>query len=758
VGAPCGRPRAPIGSTNLKESLAAFLVVVSLVAGCREEQRPRGSTSQSLQAQFRQADRGRTLLEAAGAQLADLPSAVDTALRPPSVIIDSTKSSNRADIQAVCLANPQAKGPPQYTIIQVPSGNARFRSLDVQPGDVIKYYVREDETVDEQSNKEGLSRQIAIDLKVAQVIDENTLLLEKGLSPNVVRDRLERMSRVLNDESLRSAATLATGMVVPAKIEIWRYADDRLLEVNRQLREYMTRRLPPLGWEPSPDYKVLEQIAGWLNQWVRQSAPKDDWQREPLVGGVQKIFAADEKLRTYISDDALAAQAFEPYDSRLLQEAIWLRDISRWAQAANGDVGSPAIGFTPSVWWLWQSSGAAGNTRWTAAAAWSEWLGETSRALARAAALFDWTIRNVQLDADESATPHRPGQALMFGHGTAEQRAWIFALLCRHQRLSPMILVLPEEGAGKAQQFSDGTQMWAVGVLAGGQVFLFDTRLGLPVSGPGGQGIATLAQALADDAVLRQLDVENAPYPVTADALKAVEARIVADPFDLSRRAAQVQANLAGNNQVILTANARELAAALEGVGGVQGVALWDFPFRTLRDQLSVGLAARETDALAFEPFAVRPKLWKARTRHFQGRRFESKEMKGEITDDHQEATSLYIDKSVRPTYREIANVTSPAQRRVEEKSKLNATYWLGLLAFDEGQFEVAAHWFSRPEITGAESSWNAGARYNLARTLAAQNKLAEAIELLEADTSPQQHGNKVLARQWKQRLETANK
>jgi hypothetical protein len=408
------------------------------------------------------------------------------------------------------------------------------------------------------------------------------------------------------------------------------------------------------------------------------------------------------------------------------------------------------------VWWLWHSNAAPGNTRWTAAAAWSDWLGETSRSLARAAALFDWTVRNIQLDADEGAIPHRPGQALVFGHGTAEQRAWIFALLCRHQRLNSVILVLPTEAAGNARQFSDGTRTWAVGVLVGGQVFLFDPRLGLPLPGPSGEGIATLAQAQADDSILRQLDLEGALYPVTAEALAAVEARIVSDQFDLSRRAAQVQANLAGNNQVVLTAAARDLAAALEKVGGVRGVALWDFPFRTLRDQLGLGIAARETDALAFEPFAVRPKLWKARTRHFQGRRFESKEMKGEITDDHQEANGLYIDKSVRPTYREIANVTSPAQRRVEEKAKLNATYWLGLLAFDEGQFEVAAHWFSRPEIAAADSPWNTGARYNLARTLAAANKLADAIKILESDASPQQHGNQVLARHLKTRLEAA--
>jgi hypothetical protein len=76
-------------------------------------------------------------------------------------------------------------------------------------------------------------------------------------------------------------------------------------------------------------------------------------------------------------------------------------------------------------------------------------------------------------------------------------------------------------------------------------------------------------------------------------------------------------------------------------------------------------------------------------------------------------------------------------------------------LSFDDGRFEVAAHWLSRPDLTAAESPRAAGARYNLARTYEAQEKLAEAIELLQQDdSSPQQHGNRLRARGLKARLE----
>ncbi len=81
--------------------------------------------------------------------------------------------------------------------------------------------------------------------------------------------------------------------------------------------------------------------------------------------------------------------------------------------------------------------------------------------------------------------------------------------------------------------------------------------------------------------------------------------------------------------------------------------------------------------------------------RHFQGRRKrERKAWRMKPLDDHREAAELYTSKSVRPTDREIAAATSADERRVESTAKLNATYWLGLLSFDDGKYDVAAHWF----------------------------------------------------------------
>jgi TolA-binding protein len=115
------------------------------------------------------------------------------------------------------------------------------------------------------------------------------------------------------------------------------------------------------------------------------------------------------------------------------------------------------------------------------------------------------------------------------------------------------------------------------------------------------------------------------------------------------------------------------------------------------------------------------------------------------------------MSRSVRPTDLHIAKAASPDERRVNSSAKRDATYWLGLLSYDDGKFDVAADWFRRPELNTADSPWRTGAMYNLARCLEAAGQLEEAIQILESDSSsPQQNGNKVRARELQTRAKEA--
>ncbi|HEX4415124.1 MAG TPA: hypothetical protein VH107_15915, partial [Lacipirellulaceae bacterium] len=96
----------------------------ALVAGC-QPQTPTTSGKQSQQSQLRSRQSADALLKATANQLNDLPSAVDTELRPPEIVLDSRKSTDGQDVYAICKANP--KTPERgANIIYVPAGNSRF--------------------------------------------------------------------------------------------------------------------------------------------------------------------------------------------------------------------------------------------------------------------------------------------------------------------------------------------------------------------------------------------------------------------------------------------------------------------------------------------------------------------------------------------------------------------------------------------------------------------------------------------------------
>jgi hypothetical protein len=523
---------------------------------------------------------------------------------------------------------------------------------------------------------------------------------------------------VLDDKALLVEGSLNQEATLPAKIEIWRFTDDRLVDIRRQLMRYILRRLPPVGWQPSPDAQALDQIVVQINQWLRQSEPAVEWQVDLLLATLDPALAANKDLAQDISPEGLASQFFLPYDGRVLQEAVWLRDISRWA------------------------------------------VGDSFNKLARAEALFDWTVRNIQLDADANRAAERPWQTLLYGRGTAEQRAWVFALLCRQQGLDVVMLGFALPSVEGAAATPSQPQFWLPALVDEDQLYLFDTRLGLPIPGPDRKGVATLKQVGDNDALLRQLDLEGSPYPVTAEQLKNVVAYVVADPFDLSRRVRQVETKLTGDDQLALSVNASEQAERVKKLAEMSDVRIWDVPFQTLADQLSLGPGARREAALKFEPFAWRPTLWKARTRQFQGRRQIADESKNtdpdDLVDDHGEATRLYMNKSIRPPDRTIA-MSGEEERRILETAKLDATLWLGVMALDDKKYDVADHWLGRPELMAKGSPWSGSARYNLARAHEAQGRIDEAVALLEQDDSPQQQGNRLRAKWLKERAKAGS-
>jgi hypothetical protein len=162
-----------------------------------------------------------------------------------------------------------------------------------------------------------------------------------------------------------------------------------------------------------------------------------------------------------------------------------------------------------------------------------------------AARAFAWVVREVRLREHEGeAVP--PAFVLRRGWGTPLERALVFLALLEQlgdpsapqPELLSCLLYLPGD--------SGGERFWACGVVAGDgkDLYLFDPRLGLPIPGPKGDGIATLAELRKQPEVLTVLNIDKQRYDVTAEQARSARARLVCPLSGLSSRMRYLQDEL----------------------------------------------------------------------------------------------------------------------------------------------------------------------------------------------------------------------
>jgi hypothetical protein len=328
----------------------------------------------------------------------------------------------------------------------------------------------------------------------------------------------------------------------------------------------------------------------------------------------------------------------------------------------------------------------------------------------------------------------------------------VFAELCRQQAID-VVLVQPTAGDG------DAAPPLLAAALIEDQLYLFDPALGLPLpSSAGAARVGTLAELVADDQLLRQFDVgDQYTYPLTAKQLDGATALVVASPLQLARRSALLEERIEGEDVVELATDASALAERIGTLPHIAAVKLWEQPFQALNDEATMpnvgGRQWRPLAAAEFAPFAERPLLWKARVLHFQGnkaiRASERSDPLAEAREGHADASVLYQDPTVRMSDAKLEKLEA-AKRTVYEAAKSAASYWLGLLCYSRGDYEVAAQWLGERSLNREpKGKWAPGARYNLARTYEELERPQDAIKLLEAtpEGDPQLFGNLVRAK-----------
>jgi len=480
-----------------------------------------------------------------------------------------------------------------------------------------------------------------------------------------------------------------------------------------------------------------------LNQWIASQKPSPDWRPARLLETLPATLRAAKTLKE------LESLSFPLRDGPELRQVMWLRGVAAVA--------------TP----------------------------ESTDDLDRAVRLFDWTIRNIQLESPESLPPaaaHLPWQSIVFGRGHANERAWVFALLARQQGLDVVMLA-------RAAAHGDEPEETGLAALAiDGRFYLFDPRLGLPIPGPEGKGVATLDEAADDDALLRRLDLDSEhPYPLKSSDLDHVVAMVEASPNYLSQRMWMVESHLAGGQRPVLALDADDLARRLRACAHISDVRIWPFPYRRLReagrrkrndnDAAPLVIAA---DPLLAEmapfvlPFVMKRKkndkpkpvaaLWRGRVLHLLGRFtgdeganfFYQLSRPPDIDLEQQALRAVELAKALvqrgpegRATAEQLVHATDQNIALIR-RAKEDASYWLGLAAFERAGreqrrdlYETAIDYFSQRTLAATPGGpWTHGAEYNLARTYEALGRSDEARRTYRQDEdAPQHHGNMLRAR-----------
>lgn len=497
------------------------------------------------------------------------------------------------------------------------------------------------------------------------------------------------------------------------------------------------------------------RIISALNSWSEQTPAAEDWSPPELIKTLEP------RLRNAPGLPNLDASRFLPNDVDYLQLNYVLRQVTTWAGQATGD--DPLF-----AEWLSSLEDRLGS--------------EGQFQLRQASQLFDWTIRNIDLQPLEPDSPapsitdlpagltfRGPGyrqttlQTLMRGSGDPWQRSRVFIQLCRQAGIDACLLGLEEDDSPKPSE-------WLVGVRIGEELFLFEPRLGIPVPGPNQVGIASLAEARKDASVLRRLNVPGwFDYPIDAEMAQQTVALLDAPPEALSQRMARLESGFTGETRMVLGYDVDASGKAFEAIPGIAAAKLWSIPMEARIYQAAMAELAEQDLNLA----AWQASEWGMLTRGFPLARARWEHLVGNFDREGQEegARVMYMQMrhpefdiddlefnvDLQKSYgirRELGQSNEEFSfqvRRIQDVmriAKRAASYWLSLIHYDTGDYENARNWYEK-RVLGDEqqSRWEAGARYNLARSLEHLGEVEQASALYKTIGDPQEHGNRIRAR-----------
>ncbi|APW63567.1 tetratricopeptide repeat protein [Paludisphaera borealis] len=405
-------------------------------------------------------------------------------------------------------------------------------------------------------------------------------------------------------------------------------------------------------------------------------------------------------------------------------------------------------------------------------------IGATGDDLSRVRRVFEWIVEQVQLvpagSLGSQQAPQvyaRPYDLLLRGMGTESdgfwaERAWTFMVLCRQLGIDVGLLtytkgnvvepLIPKSASGSGEgldllgnpKTEKPPVVWVCAALIDGQAYLFDARVGLPIPGPGGEGVATLEQALADSSILEQMDLPGeSPYATSRASLLASPTKlgVLLDSSQgyFTPKMKLLQGELAGKNRTILYRDAAEARKHfMEVMGDRLGrVDLWTLPAEVENRLFTDPKFVQSTVQTLFFLRSELPLLY-ARIKH----------LRGELPEAISEYVSFRFSDSTTLVNDKKQLVPLPVQEGLD----VYASYYLALAHLERNNLDQAELMFRKllemlPEPGSTVPFYcmfRWGAHTNLARIYEAQGDARRAIAHYSVPVpTMQHHGNLLKAR-----------
>jgi hypothetical protein len=394
--------------------------------------------------------------------------------------------------------------------------------------------------------------------------------------------------------------------------------------------------------------------------------------------------------------------------------------------------------------------------------------------LDRVRRVFDWIIRQVQLVPAGSFGAGRLGPAfarpydvLVRGMATESEgtpwaeRAWLFMVLCRQLGIDTGLItytkgnavdaMIPGQDQATTRRTSRPRLVWICAALIGDRAYLFDARLGIEVPGAGGQGVATLEQALADPTILERMNLSGlAPYsPGRATLLSSptkIGILIDSSPGYFSPKMRLLQRELAGQYRSILFSDPAQQRDHFVHVLGTRAgaISLWELP---LQVESRLFTDTEYVRAVQDSLFWFRPEfpLIYARV----------KQLRGELS----EAMDDYGKFRLRDNVPLVTDRKKTITKDVQDGLNVYATYYMALAHLENNKPDLAERMFRQvldavPEPQAGERHpyyhmFRWGANANLGRIHEAMKNDPAAIDYYTRfDPTSQHSGNLLRARE----------